>query len=53
VINGRIKFNDSWNGRRRVKVSAFSGSLNLMMPAGSGGFEMFTSGMVSVVTEKY
>jgi len=53
VINGRIKFNDSWNGRRRVKVSAFSGSLNLMMPAGSGGFELVTSGMVSVVTEKY
>jgi len=53
VVNGRIKFSDSWTGSRRVNVSGISGSLNLMMPTGSGGFELITSGRVSVVTEKY
>ena len=53
MVNGKIKFSDSWIGSRRVDVSGISGSLNLMMPTGSGGFEVVTSGRVSVVTEKY
>jgi len=53
VVNGRIKFSDSWSGSRRVNVSGIGGSLNLMMPTDSGGFELITSGRVSVVTEKY
>jgi len=53
VVNGRIKFSDSWTGSRKVNVSGIGGSLNLLMPTGSGGFELITSGRVSVVTEKY
>ncbi|RLL85073.1 hypothetical protein [Mesotoga sp. BH458_6_3_2_1] len=53
VVNGRIKFSDSWIGSRHVNVSGIGGSLNLMMPTDSGGFELITSGRVSVVTEKY
>jgi cytoskeletal protein CcmA (bactofilin family) len=53
TVNGRIKYLDSWPEKRSVRISGLSGSITLTMPKGSGGFELFTSGRISVTTSEY